>query len=409
VRILMISAGCPLPADNGAKRRILASAVCLSQRHHVTLISLREDGSGSELDSDGNDVPWRQVIVDMPTRGRLITALKAFLSTKSYAQVKYWNKNFQSMLVNLTAAQQFDAIWVHQLCMARYVEHILLRYGGGRRQNLPLIVLDQHNVDELYFKSFLIAKANIAWKLYAFLEVLKAIRLQKKWYPLFDVILCVAPEDLRTTANYVSGNTEIWCTPNGVDLDYFKPCEQAHFSEIQPVLVFGGSLDVTMNQDAVIWFSTKILPLIERHLPEIQFLIVGRQPPPEIQRLSKSERIMVTGTVADVRNYYRQAAVFVVPLRIGGGTKLKVLEAMAMALPVVTTTVGAQGLNVESGRHLFVADNPDDFAGRVLELLKDRKKAAQIGAAARRFVEQKYGWEAIIGDADHRLTRLFYK
>jgi glycosyltransferase involved in cell wall biosynthesis len=118
---------------------------------------------------------------------------------------------------------------------------------------------------------------------------------------------------------------------------------------------------------------------------------------------------MVTGTVADVRNYYRQAAVFVVPLRIGGGTKLKVLEAMAMALPVVTTTVGAQGLNVESGRHLFVADNPDDFAGRVLELLKDRKKAAQIGAAARRFVEQKYGWEAIIGDADHRLTRLFYK
>jgi len=393
--------GCPVPADNGTRRRIFASGVYLSQKHDVTFLSLRENVSGGGLRSDENEVPWRQVNVDMRTSGRLSSALKGLVSTKSYAQVKYWNKEFQSMLVNLTDGQQFDAIWVHQLIMARYVEHILLKYRGEERHNLPLMVLDQHNVDELYFRSYLAARVNIGWKMYAFLEVLKAKHLQKKWYPRFDAILCVAPEDVQKTAEYVSENTEIWLTPNGVDLEYFRPTEQVQSREIQPVLVFGGSLDVSMNQDAVIWFTSKILPLIGKHLPEIQFLIVGREPPPEIQRLSNLERVTVTGTVADVRSYYRQAAVFVAPLRVGGGTKLKVLEAMAMALPVVSTAVGAQGLNAESGRHLLVADNPNDFAGRVVELLNDREKAAQMGAAARRFVEEKYGWNAIFAEAEH--------
>jgi glycosyltransferase involved in cell wall biosynthesis len=164
-----------------------------------------------------------------------------------------------------------------------------------------------------------------------------------------------------------------------------------------------------MNQDAVLWFSASILPLIKQRIADVRFWIVGRDPSPEVKKLGQRQGIKVTGTVADVREYYRQARVFVVPLRFGGGTKLKTLEAMAMGLPIVSTEVGAQGLDIKWGREIFIADRPEDFADRVVELLKDRDRADQMGAEARRLVEKRYIWTSIMGDVNDKLINLFKK
>jgi polysaccharide biosynthesis protein PslH len=405
MRILMLSGAYPLPAINGATRRILAIASHLSQRHDLTLVSLREHESPAvRMAETACEVPWQDHVVGFPVKSRWRTAIRSCVSKYSYGQVKYWNREYLSVTEKLLATQSFDCIWVHVLNMAPYIEHCFRGDQSWQNRSQPVFVLDQQNVDELYYRSFVTSKANAAWRMYAVLEMLKAKHLQKQWFPRFDAILCVSREDLQKTARYVDAHTRLWLAPNGVSIDYFQPISPRDRAERTRTLVFGASLDVAMNQDAVHWFAVSILPRIKQEVPDVQFWIVGRDPPATVRSLAEREGITVTGTVPDVRDYYRQAAVFVVPLRAGGGTKLKTLEAMAMGLPIVSTAVGAQGLEVESGQHLYIADNPEIFATYVVELLKERNKAIQMGGEARRLVEQRYSWTSIVDEVDRKLT-----
>lgn len=409
MRILMLSGAYPIPTDNGAKRRVLAAACHLSQRHDLTLVSFLEHNPSAIIPTETYEVPWQDYLVDLPVKGQLQAALKSCFSRHSYGQVKYWNRNFQSVVIRMLSKQHFDCIWVHCLNMAPYIEQCFVKSRSGQTKSLPIFVLDQHNVDELYYGSFLTSEAKIGMKLYVSLEVFKARHIQKRWFPRFDAILCVSSEDLQKTAQYTESRSGLWLAPNGVDIEYFQPVAQQDLKEQTSILVFGASFDVLMNQDAVRWFFASILPSIKQQVPDVQFWIVGRNPPSEIRNLAEKQGITITGTVPDVRDYYRQAAVFVVPLRIGGGTKLKTLEAMAMGLPIVSTSIGAQGLDVESGRHLYIADSPEDFTAHTVELLKSHAKAVSIGAEARRLVKQKYSWTGIMGDIERKLINLFRK
>ena len=402
MRVLMISAGHPLPADNGAKRRILATAEFAARHHDLTLVSLRESASPA---FEPRAPCWRDLVVDHPPRGRLWTAARSCLSRKSYTQLRYRNAALRSIVLRLLATEPFDCVWIHLLGMAAAVEPCFRGRWDGRYAR-PLFVLDQHNVDERYFRSFVEGAPNAPLRLCAALEAAKARHLQERWFPRFDVILCVAPEDVRESGRFVGPSTRIVLAPNGVDLDYFTLVPSSALRGQASVIVFGGSLDVTMNQDGVRWFHGSVLPHVRRRAPDVQLRIVGRSPPPDLRKLGEQRGTTLTGTVADVREHYRQAAVFVVPLRFGGGTKLKTLEAMAMGLPVVSTRVGAQGLDITSGRHLHVADDPHEFADRIVELLWDREKAVAMGAEARRLVEREYGWSAILGKVEAVLLPL---
>jgi len=407
VRILMISPAYPFPPDNGAKRRILAVASYLSQIHDLTLVSIREPNSAIGSPSEMHEGLWQDFVVNRSDKHKVPIALKAAFSGHSYSQVKYWSRNLRERVLRMLATQNFDCLWVHFLFMTTYIEQFFLSGIPGQTPKRPIFVLDEHNVDEFTYKNFLRKSANPFRRMYAVLELFKAQSLQKRWFPRFDAILCVSPEDRQKTAQYVDQSTNVWLAPNGVDIGYFQLRDRQEFQEHSPIIVFGGSLDVKMNQDAVLWFSVSILPLIQQRIAGVQFWIVGRDPSYEVRKLGERQGIKVTGTVTDVREYYRQAWVFVVPLRFGGGTKLKTLEAMAMGLPIVSTGVGAQGLDIQSGREIFIANKPEDFAGRVVELLKDRDKADRIGVEARRLVEKKYIWTSIMGDVNDKLINLF--
>jgi polysaccharide biosynthesis protein PslH len=168
--------------------------------------------------------------------------------------------------------------------------------------------------------------------------------------------------------------------------------------------VFTGSMDWLPNEDAMRFFCQDVLPLIRAEEPRTRLSIVGRTPTPAVRALA-DEHIEVTGTVADVRPYMRKAAVFIVPLRIGGGTRLKIFEAMAMGQAVVSTTVGAEGLPVIDGEHALIADGPRAFAAAVVSLLRDPQRRQSLADAARKLVVDRYGWSAAGDVLDAALTQ----
>jgi glycosyltransferase involved in cell wall biosynthesis len=178
--------------------------------------------------------------------------------------------------------------------------------------------------------------------------------------------------------------------PNGVDVDFFRP--QPATSLAQNV-VFTGSMDYPPNIDAVLWFADAILPIARNRLPQLRFVVAGRRPPPEIRALAARPGILITGEVEDIRPHLAEAFAMVVPLRSGGGTRLKILQAMAMSRPVISTTLGAEGLGVCPGEHLLIADKPELFADSIALLAHSSPSAQRIAEAGRRFALARYDWQ----------------
>jgi len=180
--------------------------------------------------------------------------------------------------------------------------------------------------------------------------------------------------------------------PTGVDTNYFKPEGRP---EIPARIVFSGSMDWHPNEDAVMYFGESILPLIRRQLPNASFAIVGRNPTARLREAAGRLGMIVTGTVDDVRPYLDEASVYVVPLRAGSGTRMKIFEALGMAKPVVSTTVGAEGLALTDGHEFIAADEPQTFAGAVVSLINDEPRRRALGEAGRALVVERYSWPQV--------------
>jgi len=187
--------------------------------------------------------------------------------------------------------------------------------------------------------------------------------------------------------------------PTGVDTSYFAPNGVA---EVPVHLVFTGSMNWYPNEDAILYFIEAILPSIRRDIPPVSMTVAGRDPSPRVVSAARKAGVRVTGAVDDIRAYIAEAAVFVVPLRVGGGTRLKVFEALAMAKPVVSTSVGAEGLPLVPGQHFLRADDPAEFARAVTSLLRNPARRRALGAAGRRLVEARYSWPKVAAEFEAR-------
>jgi glycosyltransferase involved in cell wall biosynthesis len=203
-----------------------------------------------------------------------------------------------------------------------------------------------------------------------------------------DAILTIAPD------------VEVTIVPNGVDLEEHT----GYDGPAQPFdLVFTGKMDFRPNVDAMLWFGREVWPLIRQGRPQAKFAIVGQRPHASLEPLREVPGITITGWVPDIRPYIAGATVYVAPLRMGGGTRLKLLQAMAMEAAIVATTLGAEGFPVSHGHQLLLADTPESFAQTVLSLLEEPERRAQLASAARRFVEANYGWDILVP----KLERLY--
>ena len=223
----------------------------------------------------------------------------------------------------------------------------------------------------------------------------------------FDGVLAVSDADRDTFARLYpdSAKTPTWVIRTGVDTEYFVPSDAP---APDPHLVFTGSMDWLPNEDAMRYFCHDVLPLIREQEPRVSLSIVGRAPTPAVRALADGAGIEVTGTVDDVRPHMQTAAVYIVPLRIGGGTRLKIFEAMSMGKAVVSTTVGAEGLPVRDGEHALIADDPRDrlpTASCGCFCCRDTQKRHALETAARSLVIEHYDWSAVAGELDDALRQ----
>jgi glycosyltransferase involved in cell wall biosynthesis len=209
----------------------------------------------------------------------------------------------------------------------------------------------------------------------------------------FGGVVCVSDEDCKLMKQDYGLTNILGSVPTGVDIEYFRPDNRAPEDGL---IIFVGSMDWMPNIDAVQYFAEEIYPLIKKRRPNVRFAVVGRKPAESVKALTrKDSSIIVTGTVDDVRPWMDKARVMVVPLRAGGGTRIKIYEAMAQGTPVVSTSIGAEGLVVKNNENILIADNPEDFANATLKLLDNDTIAKEIAKNARELVEKNFSWQRV--------------
>jgi len=252
-----------------------------------------------------------------------------------------------------------------------------------------------------YLRMYKIEK-NIRKKAMLLLDLLLLKRWEEASVKKADLNIAMSPVDAKNLKPR-TGEANITVIPNGVDTGVFKFDRSG--TKIDTIS-FIGDLGYLPNQDAVLFFYQEILPIIRRKIQGVKFMIVGRNPGPEVQDLKNDPHVIVTGEVANVIPYYYKSAVVAVPLRSGGGTRIKILEAMSLGRPVVTTAIGCEGLDVKDGEHLLIANEPEQFAEKIALLLKDRQMYDHISTQGRQLVEIEYDWGKIAGRLIDAYTEL---
>jgi polysaccharide biosynthesis protein PslH len=283
-------------------------------------------------------------------------------------------------------SQRFDLIWGQRISSL----HMLPRPVTSR------VIIDLDDLEHRSLRSRLALRKDpphmipLHW-----FEYFKLRRLEQSLSALpYEFAVCSEPD-----RKVVGANANVWVIPNGIEL----PAQKKHLQDENstPVLLFLGYMAYEPNTDAALFFAKRVLPLIQRGIPRVKFLVVGKDPPPSVCRLNDGKSVVVTGTVPEVADYLSSATVVVVPIRFGGGTRIKILEALAHRKAIVSTTKGAEGIDVQPGRHLLLADSPEDLAKSCTRLLRDSGLRTQLGEDGFCLVRDHYQWECIerlIGD-----------
>jgi polysaccharide biosynthesis protein PslH len=314
----------------------------------------------------------------------------SLLSSEPYGIVKFCRPEVRRRLRTLLGEETYDVI-VCDFVFAAGVIPWELRTPK---------VLFTHNVEAAIWRRHYEVARNPIWKAISKREWRKMEAAEVRYLRLADHVLTVSETDRDTFAAFLNP-AKLTVIPTGVDVDYFHPMS---VEETENSLVFTGSMDWLPNEDAIFYFADAILPLIKRKSPEALLEVVGRSPSRRLQALAETEKsIRLTGWVVDIRPFLARGSVCIVPLRIGGGTRLKIFEAMAMGKAVISTSVGAEGLPVSSGENIFLADSPEVFADSVTALLRDSKERKRLGTAARALVEEKYSWRKVAESFAHTL------
>lgn len=380
MNILFISHSPLFPVDSGVIRRNLHLLLEAARGHSVSVLVL---GSGHDmrgfLDRYGSAIDTAQAVDVRNIGWRRVLRVCLFIIT-GRAWVRHWHRHrVQTAIDALCASQQPDVIHL--------TTPLLMLYHYPRSVR---IVADAHNVE--YDNLFRVAReARSPLRKLLFSAFAWRLRPEEaRTAAMVDRLLTVSERD-REVFQTLAPRARIAVVPNGVDLAGFAPSSTQRTPHS---LLFVGMMNYHPNDDGVRYFLDEILPRIRARVPDVHLTIVGGEPSATV-RAAASPHVTVTGLVPDVRPYLASAEVLIVPLRAGGGTRLKLLEAMAAGIPAVSTTIGCEGLGAVHGQHLLVADTPEGFTRAVMTLLTEPATRSGIADRARQFVAARYGWEQV--------------
>jgi polysaccharide biosynthesis protein PslH len=389
LRVLVVSPYFPFPPTSGITMRNYQVLRQLAERHEVTLASFAAADDDAGVRELSRRLPVRAVRQAEKKRGivRRLGQLRSLSTLQPFAACELRSEEMQATIDELCATFDFDVIHVESSRMCSF------DFPTG----VPVVV-DEHNVEYELFRRLSQGERSKLRRAFNRLEYLRVRRFEERcWKRIQGCIVTSSREE--PTVRACAPSTPTTVVPNGVDLDYFAPWA----GEMQPrSVVFNATLDYRPNVDAVNHLVEEVWPLVLTRCPSARLSIVGNAPEREAQRLRR-QTVEVVGRVPDVRPHLGRAQVVAVPVRMGGGTRLKVVEALSMAKPMVSTSLGCEGLAVSDRKHLLIADDADAFAARILELFEDQALGRQLGLAGRALAEQNYSWQ-LAGD---RLDRLY--
>jgi glycosyltransferase involved in cell wall biosynthesis len=391
-----VKSGGLLPLDAGGKIRSFNISRELARRHDVSVFMFYPALHPDPHDGLGDPfVNVERLPMQLPGKaGALDTAGYAanMLSLQPYQIRKFCRPEVGRRLGQLVQHKQFDVLLCDYLVTAAVIPWAL---------RLPTVIFT-HNVEAVIWRRRFEVSQNPLWRLVAWREYKTIARAERRFTELADHVLTVSDDDRRSFLEFLPDD-KVTTVPTGVDLEYYRPRPLAE----TPTLVFTGSMDWIPNEDAILHFAEEILPLIQLQVPDVSLYVVGREPSRKILALAaQNPAIRVTGAVGDIRPYVHAASAYIVPLRIGSGTRIKIFEAMAMGMPVVSTTIGAEGLPVQHGKNVLLGDTPADFAARTIELLQHRSARERMGRAARALVESQYSWSTVTNVVETTLDRV---
>jgi len=393
MRILFISFQFPYPPHSGSKQRILnfiKTLSCLKDVEQLDFLSFYNKESKIEdyyiqtlkrycnkvVLVDNSDIHLRKyynIIYHNSFFIRLfyhLSSLKPTIIRFSYSQC--FIQAFKSLHPN-----SYDIIWVERIFIADMLKKFRKK-----------IVLDLDDIEHLKKTRELKYTKFYPSLLLEYLDVFKLKFYEKNVYKYFSKVLVCSQQDKQ----YLGNHDNIFILPNVVNL----PSLDDNSQEEENVIVFIGIMSYYPNTDAMVYFCNDIFPHIKKLNNKVKLYIVGGNPPKDILKLHNDYDIFVTGYVPEVTPYIKKASVVVVPIRIGGGTRIKILEALAHKKAVISTSIGAEGIEVEDGKHILIEDNPIKFAEKVSELLKDKQKRKFLGENGRRLIKEKYSQEGLV-------------
>lgn len=379
MKILFTANRFPYPPFRGDKLKIYHLARLLSSNHELHLITFLQDKNDLKHLAELEKIFTKIHLIPLTRVQSFLNSLFAVFKKKPFQVAYFHSSKMVQTITNVHKTEHYDAVHVQHLRMAQY---------WSDYQDIPRI-LDLPDAYSLYWKRRI--QAFSGWKkIFARMEERRVYQYEKV-LTQYDLTLVCSKED-ATYLRKEHGLKNINILPNGVDTEAF-PIEKHDYAKHQTIL-FTGNMDYAPNVDAVIYFAREIFPDIKKKCSEARFIIAGQRPVSKVKALTGKD-IEVTGFVADLSEHYRQAAIVVAPLRFGAGTQNKVLEAMAMGVPVVSGQVGFEGLNIHSGEGVFLATDTDTFLKTCLQLLKDLELRKQTGETGQMIIKKHFSWPSI--------------
>jgi polysaccharide biosynthesis protein PslH len=440
MRILLLAPYAPYPPRSGGALRIYHLLKGLASNHEVWLLTfvspVPPDSPDSAVSAGGPVDPdaaaraleplqaWCRVVTvpGQPPRSLARRAWTTLASPLPDMALRNRSPAYHRALHQLLATHPFDVVQAESIEMAGYA----LEAAPPAPSSAPLRLLDEFNAEYVLQRRAALTDLSTILRIkvrnlktftsapYSLVQWYKLAVYERQLLQHVDRVVAVSEED-RTALLRLCPRARVSIVPNGVDTDYFAPgagapllrstCSEGadqQFPDQQAApaagdIVFTGSLDFRPNIDAVTWFVHEVLPLVRQAWPAVRFVVVGRNPTPAVRLLHHGTSVEVVGEVADVRPFIARARVYVVPMRIGGGVRLKLLEALAMQAPVVSTTMGAEGVQgVRDGEHLLLANPAEAFARAVLRVLADPPLGQRLGEAGRKLVQERYDWRVLV-------------
>ena len=386
MRILWLKTELLHPVDKGGKIRTYQMLKALKREHHVTYLTLDDSASGAEARAQAAEYCHELVCVPHRTRAKFTVGFYWELARNLVSPLPYFMRKYVAPAMRREIEARMND------CDVLVCD--FLQPSVNMPASIPTpTVLFQHNVEAMIWRRHYEVQPNPLKKAYLYGQWRKAVAYERAACRRFDQVVAVSREDAEQMRRDY-GISAVADVPTGVDTEFFRPRAEAETAPHS--LVFTGSMDWLPNEDAMQFFIREIMPRIRQRVPDVTLTVVGRDPFPSlIEQSRRDPAIIVTGRVEDVRPYIERAAAYVVPIRIGGGTRLKIYEAMAMRKPVVSTTVGAEGLPVRANEELLIADEPEEFAAACVRVLNDDVLAHTLGAQAAATVRARFGWDKV--------------